>query len=62
MIDTQLFAGARARGMKIAEVPVTHLPGWLGNLREGISKLASKALREFIFLVAAKARVAYREG
>ncbi len=31
MIDTQLFAGARARGFKVSEVPLTHLPRTAGN-------------------------------
>ena len=49
MIDTQLFAGARARGMKIAEVPVTHLPRLAGQSTGGNFKVGFKALREFIF-------------
>lgn len=31
MIDTQLFAGAKARGYKFAEVPLTHLPRKAGS-------------------------------
>lgn len=31
MVDTELLAGARARGFRIAEVPVTHLPRRQGH-------------------------------
>ena len=31
MVDTELLAGARARGYRIAEVPVTHLPRRQGH-------------------------------
>jgi glycosyltransferase involved in cell wall biosynthesis len=31
MIDTEFLAGARARGLRIAEVPVTHLPRTAGE-------------------------------
>jgi glycosyltransferase involved in cell wall biosynthesis len=31
MVDTQLFASARARGFTVAEVPLTHLPRTAGN-------------------------------
>ncbi len=31
MIDTQLLASARARGLKVSEVPVTHLPRTAGK-------------------------------
>ncbi len=48
MIDTQLFAGARARGLKIAEVAVTHLPRQAGNSTGGNIKVVFKALRELM--------------
>ncbi len=31
MVDTELLAGARARGFRVAEVPVTHLPRRQGH-------------------------------
>jgi glycosyltransferase involved in cell wall biosynthesis len=31
MVDTEFLAGAKARGMRIAEVPVTHLPRTAGH-------------------------------
>src|SRR3989344_2994698 len=46
MIDTQLFAGARARGMTIAEIEVTHLPRTAGTSTGGNPKVIFKALRE----------------
>ncbi len=46
MIDTQLFAGARARGMTVAEIPVTHLPRRGGASTGGNVSVAVKALRE----------------
>ncbi len=50
MIDTQLYAGARARGLKIVEIPVTHLPRTSGQSTGGNSKVIIKAIKElFIF-------------
>lgn len=46
MIDTQFFAGARARGMSVAELPVTHLPRTAGKSTGGNPKVIIKALRE----------------
>lgn len=46
MIDTQLLAGMRARGMKIVEVPVTHLPRTTGTATGGNLKVWIKAWRE----------------
>ena len=46
MIDTQLLAGIRARGMKIAEMPVTHLPRTAGTATGGNPKVWIKAWRE----------------
>ncbi len=50
MIDTQLYAGARARGMKIVEIPVTHLPRTAGQSTGGNPGVIIKAIKElFIF-------------
>lgn len=46
MIDTQLLAGMRARGMKIVEMPVTHLPRTAGIATGGNLKVWIKAWRE----------------
>lgn len=48
MVDTQLFAGARARGITIAEIPVTHLPRTAGKSTGGNPKVVFKALRELL--------------
>jgi len=48
MIDTQLFAGARARGLTVAEVEVTHLPRTSGRSTGGDPKVAIKAARELL--------------
>jgi glycosyltransferase involved in cell wall biosynthesis len=48
MIDTELLAGARARGFRIAEVPVTHLPR-LGGAATGASpKVILRAFRDLV--------------
>ena len=49
MIDTQLYAGARARNLKIIEIPVTHLPRTAGESTGGKLHVAIKALRELLF-------------
>ena len=49
MIDTQLYAGARARNLKIIETPVTHLPRTAGESTGGKLHVAIKALRELLF-------------
>lgn len=50
LIDTQLFAGAKARGLKIAEIPVTHLPRVAGSATGANPKVIIKAFKElFIF-------------
>lgn len=46
MIDTQLFAGARARGMTVAETEVTHLPRTAGKSTGGNLKVWIRAWRE----------------
>src|SRR3990172_2062728 len=48
MVDTQLFAGARARGLKIAEIPVTHLPRTAGKSTGGNPGVIVKAFRELV--------------
>jgi glycosyltransferase involved in cell wall biosynthesis len=46
MIDTELLAGARARGFRIAEVPVTHLPRVGGEATGASFKVIAKAFRD----------------
>ena len=46
MIDTELLAGARARGFRIAEVPVTHLPRVGGEATGANIKVIAKAFRD----------------
>lgn len=48
MIDTQLLAGMRARGMKIVEMPVIHLPRTAGTATGGNLKVWIKAWRELV--------------
>ena len=48
MIDTQLYAGARARNLKIVETPVIHLPRISGESTGGKLHVAVKALRELL--------------
>jgi len=46
MIDTEVLAGARARGYRIAEVPVTHLPRVAGKPTGANLKVVAKAFRD----------------
>ena len=46
MIDTEFLAGARARGFRIAEVPVTHLPRVGGEATGANVKVIVKAFRD----------------
>jgi len=46
MIDTQAFAAARARGLKIVELPVTHLPRTAGQSTGSNPQVIIKALKE----------------
>ncbi len=46
MIDTEFLAGAKARGYKIAEVPVTHLPRVAGNPTGANFKVIVRAFRD----------------
>lgn len=48
MIDTELLAGARARGFRIAEVPVTHLPRVGGEATGANFKVIAKAFRDLV--------------
>jgi glycosyltransferase involved in cell wall biosynthesis len=46
MVDTEFLAGARARGLRIAEVPVTHLPRTAGEATGADLKVIVKAFRD----------------
>ena len=46
MIDTEFLAGARARGFRIAGVPVTHLPRVAGEATGANLKVIAKAFRD----------------
>ncbi|MBL7201747.1 MAG: glycosyltransferase family 2 protein [Anaerolineae bacterium] len=46
MIDTELLAGARARGFRIAEVPVTHLPRTAGEATGASLAVIVRAFRD----------------
>ncbi len=46
MIDTEFLAGARARGYKIAEVPVTHLPRVAGHPTGANLRVIIRAFRD----------------
>ncbi len=48
MIDTEFLAGARARGFRIAEVPVTHLPRVAGEPTGANLKVIAKAFRDLV--------------
>ena len=45
-IDTELLAGAKARGYRIAEVEVTHLPRLAGHATGADFKVIARAFRE----------------
>ena len=46
MIDTEFLAGAKARGYRIADVPVTHLPRVAGEATGADFKVIAKAFRD----------------
>jgi glycosyltransferase involved in cell wall biosynthesis len=46
MVDTEFLAGARARGLRIAEVPVTHLPRTAGEATGADLKVIVKAFHD----------------
>ena len=48
MVDTELLAGAKARGYRIAEVPVTHLPRISGEATGAHPKVILKAFQDLI--------------
>lgn len=48
MIDTELLAGARARGLKIAEEPLTHLPRVAGEATGANLAVIVKAFRDLV--------------
>ena len=48
MIDTEFLAGARARGFRITEVPVTHLPRTVGEATGANLKVIAKAFRDLL--------------
>jgi glycosyltransferase involved in cell wall biosynthesis len=48
MIDTEFLAGARARGFRIAEVPVIHLPRVAGEATGANLKVIAKAFRDLV--------------
>jgi glycosyltransferase involved in cell wall biosynthesis len=48
MIDTELLAGASARGYKIAEVPLTHLPRRAGNPTGANVRVIARAFRDLV--------------
>ncbi len=48
MIDTEFLAGARARGFRIAEVEVTHLPRVAGEATGANLKVIARAFRDLV--------------
>jgi glycosyltransferase involved in cell wall biosynthesis len=48
MIDTEFLAGAKARGFRIAEVPVTHLPREAGEATGANLRVIARAFRDLI--------------
>ena len=48
MIDTEFLAGARARGFRIVEVPVTHLPRVAGEATGANIKVVIKAFHDLV--------------
>ena len=48
MIDTEFLAGAKARGFRIAEVPVTHLPRVGGEATGADLKVIARAFRDLV--------------
>jgi glycosyltransferase involved in cell wall biosynthesis len=48
MIDTELLAGAKARGYRIAEVPVTHLPRVGGEATGADIRVIARAFRDLV--------------
>lgn len=48
MIDTEFLAGARARGFRVAEVPVTHLPRRAGRPTGANVRVIVRAFRDLL--------------
>ena len=48
MIDTEFLAGAKARGFRITDVPVTHLPRVAGEATGANFKVIAKAFRDLV--------------
>jgi glycosyltransferase involved in cell wall biosynthesis len=48
MIDTEFLAGARARGYRIAEVPVTHRPRMAGEATGANVRVVARAFRDLV--------------
>ena len=48
MIDTELLAGAKARGYRIAEVSVTHLPRTAGAATGANVRVVARAFRDLV--------------
>ncbi len=48
MIDTELLAGAKARGFRFAEVPLTHLPREAGEATGANLAVIAKAFRDLV--------------
>lgn len=48
MIDTELLAGAKGRGYRIAEVPVTHLPRVAGHPTGANIRVILRAFRDLV--------------
>lgn len=48
MIDTEFLAGAKARGYRIAEVPVTHLPRTAGEATGANIRVILRAFRDLV--------------
>jgi glycosyltransferase involved in cell wall biosynthesis len=48
MIDTEFLAGAKARGYRITDVPVTHLPRTAGEATGANFKVIAKAFRDLL--------------
>jgi len=46
MVDTEFLAGAKARGYRITDVPVTHLPRTIGEATGANLKVILKAFRD----------------
>jgi hypothetical protein len=48
MVDTELLAGARARGYRIVEVPLKHLPRTAGSPTGANYKVILRAFRDLV--------------